>query len=319
MLPRSWARQFGQAGQNISHYGLQNTAEGIMRYIRDPELRALIKSSGATSGSMQHLFEAMRRGESPNLVGRAIGWSESKLRGPLSAGAIPYIEQTTGKALGQSAKDLPRALGRQLSEMNVDVKDLNTRDPADILRDAYSGIVGRVQLLSGDPGQTSASLIGTQAGRLIGQYRPFSLGAARLAKEDYLSPILSGLKNRDLGELGLGLGRTARLLPAALVAQQAAKTLLLPQGEGLNEYLDIGDTLGEAARTNIGLPADLATAYLGGSTRGTGIAKAIASLTPPLASMIKDPDLYKLGMMALPPQYAGPAAMAYPALKSYLP
>src|SRR4029077_356140 len=97
LLPLSWANQMGQAGWNVGRYGLQNTVEGMLRYARDPELRALIEASGARGSSMQHLFEEMRPG-AKNIVGKMIGGSEEQLRGLLSAGQVPYSEDIIKRA-----------------------------------------------------------------------------------------------------------------------------------------------------------------------------------------------------------------------------
>jgi hypothetical protein len=162
-------------------------------------------------------------------------------------------------------------------------------------------------------------LIGTQTGRLLGQFKPFALGAGRLFREDYLAPIGSGLRNRDLGELSLGAGRLLRLLPAAYGAEQAGKALLFPQEQDLGAVVDPIDTLSRVVRTNTGVPGDLALEYLKASSPGTGVGNMIASLSPPVAGILEQPDKYKIAMMLAKPKWAGAAALAYPTLKPYLP
>jgi hypothetical protein len=305
LLPKSFIRQFGQTATNLSRYGLQNTVEGITRYLRDPDFRDLIQASGAKTGSMAHLFNEMQPDVAPNVVGKAIGWSEDKLRGILSAGNVPYQEDILSRlARGESS----RGLSRQLAELGLDT---SATPSASALRDAYAQGVGRLQLLSGEAGQSSASLIGNQVGRTVGQYKPFGLGQARLFRDDILAPIGSGLKNRDMSELSLGAGRLARLIPAALAAEALSGGLT-----GLQSLKapDPQDILERTLRTNIGTPADIGLDLAQG-----GYAGVLKGLTPPISG-IANMDPYTLTIAALSakyPQAGGLAAMLLPLLKEH--
>jgi len=315
LLPKSFIRQLGQTATNVSRYSLQNTAEGITRYLRDPDFRALIESSGAKTGSMAHLFNEMQPGLAPNLVGKSIGWTEDKLRGILSAGNIPYQEDLLSRlARGESS----RGLSRQLAELGIDV---NAVPSASALRDAYAQGVGRLQLLSGEAGQTSASLIGNQVGRTIGQYKPFGLGQARLFRDDILAPLGSGLKNRDMSELSLGAGRLARLIPAAVAAEILAGGLTSLQS--LKEP-DPYDVLSRTLTTNIGTPAEIGLDFARGASEGNlwgGPAAVLKGITPPVSG-VANMDPYTLGVAGLSaasPGVGGVAAMLLPLLKEYGP
>jgi len=316
LLPKSFIRQLGQTATNVSRYGLQNTAEGITRYLRDPDFRDLIQASGAKTGSMAHLFNEMQPDVAPNLVGKAIGWSEDKLRGILSAGNIPYQEGLIGRAL---SGDTSRGLTRQLGELGININTIPYQPSASLARDAYAQGVGRLQLLSGEAGQTSASLIGNQVGRTIGQYKPFGLGQARLFRDDILAPLGSGLKNRDMSEFSLGAGRLARLIPAAIAAEAISGGLTGLQSLKSPDLQDIGE---RTLRTNIGTPADIGLDFARGASEGTlwgGPAAVLKGMTPPISG-IANMDPYTLSVAALSAKYpraGGLAAMLLPLLKEH--
>jgi hypothetical protein len=316
LLPKSFIHQIGQTATNVSRYSLQNTAEGITRYLRDPDFRALIESSGAKTGSMAHLFNEMQPGMAPNLVGKSIGWTEDKLRGILSAGNIPYQEDLLSRlARGESS----RGLSRQLAELGIDINAVPSQPSASALRDAYAQGVGRLQLLSGEAGQTSASLIGNQMGRTIGQYKPFGLGQARLFRDDILAPLGSGLKNRDMSEFSLGAGRLARLIPAAVAAEAISGGLT-----GLQSLKapDPRDILERTLRTNVGTPADIGLDFARGASDGSpwgGPAAVLKGITPPISGLA-NMDPYTLTVAALSAKYpraGGLAAMLLPLLKEH--
>src|SRR4029077_11623365 len=139
----------------------------------------------------------------------------------LSAGQVPYSEDIIKRALDAAAGPgrLSRGLSRPLAEMGIE--DINTipyEPSASLERDMFSRVVGRTQLMSGDPGHSSAWLTGNPVGRLFGQFKSFPLGAARLLGTDVGAPLLSGLRHGDMSELALGAGRAARLIPAGLAA-----------------------------------------------------------------------------------------------------
>lgn len=320
MLPRSWARQFRQQGMNVGRYGLGNTAEGIVRYLKDPEFRALVEASGAKTGSMSRLFNALRPDEAPNLVGRSIGWSEGKLRGLLSAGAVPYREQLIERIAGGGKS---AALARQFREMGEDVGKVGLGRDAEALRDAYSRIVGRTQLLSGEAGQTSADLIGNQWGRTLGQFRPFGLGAYRLFRDDVLSPIAQGLKG-DRSELALGIGRLSKALGTGLAAEEVSRAMLFPQTGQFDP--DPVSAFSEGTRSAVGLPYDIGSEFVEGvgqtGTLGGGAKRAITSLSPPMGDIFNEPELGKLAILGLAmrhPLLGSAAAFTYPLYKDLLP
>jgi hypothetical protein len=307
-LPRTWLRQGGQAAWNLGRYGLENTVEGLTRYRRDPGMRDLLSGSGARTGSMVRHFGEMAPDTEPNWVGRSIGWAEDKLRGPLSAGAVPYTEQLFARA---NAGHQSRGLARQIREMGLEMSEVPATPTASSVRDAYSGIVGRTQLLSSSPGQSSSALIGRPAARGLSQFKPFSLGAARLFRDDVVDPIASGVRNRDMSELGLGVGRLGRLIPSALGAEAVVATLMAAQGLQAPDYTEVPE---RALETNLGLPASLAFA-----AARRGPLRAGSELVPPVASIMEgdSPSSLALAILATKyPQVAGKMAMFAPAFRS---
>ena len=125
------------------------------------------------------------------------------LRGPLAAGYIPQMEDVLSRAArGEAAGTLHGNL-RKPGWTSTTCPPTS----ASLLRDVQPTLTGRYQLMSGDPGQSSAKLLGSEFGRLGGMFQNFPLGAARLFKSDVLAPIGSGLRHGDMSELALGAGR----------------------------------------------------------------------------------------------------------------
>jgi len=360
LLALSGLRQFKQAAWNVARPGWQNTVEGVVRYLKDPDFRALIDAGGGRAGSLTHLFKEMGSDESllgsfakagarrlpssvggpigrgiervqsspllsrlpSNLVGSTIGGAESMLRGPLAAGYIPQMEDVLSRAArGESS----RGLSRQLAEAGLDIKNLPPTSAA-LLRDVQPTLTGRYQLMSGDPGQSSSKLLGSEFGRLAGMFQNFPLGAARLFKNDVLAPIGSGLKNRDMSELALGLGRATRLAPAGLASAAAVRAVSnLAQGKSPADWA-YSDVAHDAAGTILGKPADIYSAVTsakdpttGGVDLPAGVLRAILSQRAPIMNL--NPNWGQLGLLganALSPQLGSALSLAGPAAKEYL-
>jgi hypothetical protein len=409
LLPLSWWNQFNQEAWNIAKPGLQNSVEGLVRYARDPEFRALIQASGGRGSSMEHLFNAVKGetgfgedvlqlakdrlpasisgrleraagmvGESPigrgasrlhsllpeNMVGKGIGWSESMLRGPLGAGHYVHAEGLIGRALDEAATTgrLSRGLSRELREAGIDESKLlsppaaadTTRytwmpyregltrrdfreaagwEPAErvpspyarsahTLRDTGARLTGRYQLMAGDPGHSSARIIGNPWGRVAAQFKSFPLSAARLFKNDVLDPLYQGVRHGDMSELSLGAGRLARLAPAAAVSTGVAMTgKQILQGKGPADWA-YDDLPAQAARDVIGMPADIATKLYSGTDPTTGewspsrgAWEAGKTLLPPVVSLMSRPSWGRLGLLganAMMPKLGSMATMLSP-------
>jgi hypothetical protein len=357
LLALSGLRQFKQAAWNVARPGWQNTVEGMVRYLKDPDFRALIDAGGGRAGSLTHLFKEMGSDESllgsfakagarrlpssvgrglervqgsqllsrlpSNLVGSTIGGAESMLRGPLAAGYIPQMEDVLSRAArGESS----RGLSRQLAEAGLDINNLPPTS-ASLLRDVQPTLTGRYQLMSGDPGQSSAKLLGSEFGRLGGMFQNFPLGAARLFKSDVLAPIGSGLRHGDMSELALGAGRATRLIPAGLASAAAVRAATnLAQGKSPADWA-YSDVANDAAGTIVGKPADLYSALtsLRDPTTGkldlpAGALRALSSQTPPIMNMWRHPSWGQVGLLGanvLSPQLGSALSLAGPALKGY--
>jgi hypothetical protein len=257
-----------------------------------------------------------------NLVGKSIGWSEGMLRGPLGAGHYVHAEDLWQRALDAAASGtrFSRGLSRELreagwnDEMFKDLPEMSAHD----LRNAGATLTGRYQLMSGDPGHTSARLIGSPWGRIAAQFKAFPLGAARLARSDLYEPIKSGLLNRDMSELSLGVGRLARLAAAGYGSQLAVEA-----GKGLFKGQSPADWATNeaptrAAKTILGSFADIPIDMF---SEGGGVWKAAKNQLPPVFSIGDQPTKTELSLLlanALVPKAGAVATMLSPAWKEFL-
>jgi hypothetical protein len=268
-----------------------------------------------------------------NLVGKSIGFSESMLRGPLGAGHYVHTEDLIQRALDAAATTgtLSRGLSRELREAGINEADVLAGSPdllsAHTLRNAGATLTGRYQLMSGDPGHSSARIIGSPWGRVAAQFKSFPLGSARLFKSDVLEPLYSGVRNRDMSELALGGGRLARLVPASVGAAYAAKAgKELVRGKSPADWA-FEDVPGQAASTVGGMLYDLPAAIYKGEDPATGewdaweAAKNVGeTLTPPIFGALRRPDPSKFSLLAanaLAPKLGAALTMLSPAWQQY--
>lgn len=270
-----------------------------------------------------------------NLVGSAIGGSESLLRGPLASGYIPYTEDLIERALdaASTSGSLSRGLSRELAEAGLNADDfLNSsrytpyQRSAHTLRNVHSNMAGRYQLMAGDPGQASSRLTGTAAGRLFGQFQPFTLGAARLAKTDILDPLWQGATRGDLSELGLGAGRLARLVPAGIGMAGISKALKEAYAAKPTDEWDLSTAPKDALKTIGGMPASLLIELLSATDKetgehnwGEGAVNALSSLIPPVGNLedvVRGKGLL-LAANAISPSLGSMMTMASPAVVAH--
>jgi hypothetical protein len=268
-----------------------------------------------------------------NLVGKSIGWSESMLRGPLGAGHYVHTEDLIQRALDAAATTgtLSRGLSRELREAGISEADVLAQSPdllsPHTLRNAGATLTGRYQLMSGDPGHSSARIIGSPWGRVAAQFKSFPLGAARLFKSDVLSPLYSGAVNRDMSELALGGGRLARLVaaaPAAAFVAQSAKEFV--RGKSPADWI-YEDVPSQAAKTVVGMPADLVDAIYRAKDPKTGewdaweATKNVGeTLTPPIFGALRRPDPSRFSLLAanaIAPKLGALGTMLSPAWQQY--
>lgn len=264
-----------------------------------------------------------------NLVGKSIGWSESMLRGPLGAGHYVHGENLIERGLGAAETGrFTRGLSRELAEAGIDQKDLADpelmRSPL-TLRNTGRNLTNRYQLMAGDPGHSSAKIIGNPWGRVLAQFKSFPLGAARLFKNDVLDPLYRGAINRDMSEFQLGAERLARLIPAAAASTGVAMTgKQILQGKGPADWA-YDELPSQAFRDVVGMPADLATKLYSGTDPETGkwsawrgAGAAAASLAPPAVGVFNRPTPARLSFLAanaLMPKLGSAATMFSPYLE----
>ena len=340
---RALIQASGGQGSSMEH--LFNEMVGEPGALRDFARAGLARLPTGISGPLER--GASRIAESPlgkgvsnlaaylpeNLVGKGIGWSESMLRGPLGAGHYVHTEDLIQRALDAAATTgtLSRGLSRELREAGINEADVLAGSPdllsAHTLRNAGATLTGRYQLMSGDPGHSSARIIGSPWGRVAAQFKSFPLGAARLFKSDVLDPLRSGISNRDMSELALGGGRLARLVPAALGAAYAAKAgKELVRGKSPADWA-FDDVPGQAASTVGGMLYDLPAAIYKGEDPTTGqwdaweAAKNVGeTLTPPIFGALRRPDPVRFGALAanaLLPKLGAAGTMFLPAIEQY--
>ena len=279
----------------------------------------MINASGAKTNPMADILAEMNK-DMPSYTGKTIGMVERPLRSFFSAGLVPYAERTIGQAASGKATGATR---RQLAEMGIDIdlipKDADYQASAHTVRNAFPQLTGRLHLLSNDPGQQSRALTGNQWGRVAGQYRPFSLGTYGLFRDDYVEPVLAGLKNRDMSELALAGGRLARQLPSAAALSAVSSGLVFGQTLG-GDKPDPREILKRAVSGTVGWPADVGLSFLMGKGGYGKVKDTLGSLTPPLAGILDDPEtLALMGLGAYAPRTGGAASLLYPAIKKRLP
>jgi hypothetical protein len=368
LLSLSGLRQFKQAAWNVAKPGWQNFVEGATDYIRDPDVRALLKEGGGGQGSLSHLFSQMTPEESllgsyarlgasklpskigeplkraidypattrlealfpKNVIGGTIGASEGQLRsGILSAGYLPYTEKLIQRAIeaGAPGGRMTRGLSRELAEAGIDAADPRMGMLT------HPNLTGRYQLMSGDPGQSSARLTGSEGGRLLGMFQNFPLGAARLFKSDIVDPMASGVRHGlmhgDASELALGAGRLTRYIPAGLAAGAAvAVGENLAKGR-LNPADWAFDHVGEdMVSTLTGKFGDLYYGVNSARDKETGeldvpsgLLRAFTSQVPPIARVGNRPTWGQLGYHAatlLHPQAGSALSLFKPAIDEYV-
>lgn len=218
LLGGSWMTQLGQAATPVWRYGLGNTIEGMLRYKRDPALRALIDASGVRDPGFAHLAF----GDAPvaSLPIKAISGIERFLRGPLNAGAVPYIEDLSAQA---AAGPVSKAVAKQLDELLMTPESAARPLTALSLQDAIQASGRRAQFHAGIIGQTGNKFL-DQPVRSIVSLQPYGWKAWQAAQDDVLEPLLS----RDASLRQLGASRLAKLIGAGLAAETLREAVQSP-------------------------------------------------------------------------------------------
>lgn len=215
LLGGSWATQLGQMATPIRQYGLGNTVEGMLRYRRDPYLRALIDSSGVRDAGWSELISG-----NTGMTGypiKAITGVERFLRGPLNAGVVPYLEDLAGKV---DSGPITKAVEKQLDELMVDPEALADGITPSLLRDAIQASGRRTQFHPGVVGQ-QGHYFQTGLGKMMTALQPYGWSAWQSMQDDVLEPLLS----RDSSLRALGASRLSRGLAAGVGAEGLREVL----------------------------------------------------------------------------------------------
>jgi len=222
MLGGSWATQLGQAATPIRQYGLGNTIEGLVRYYRDPSLRALIDASGVRDAGYAN-FVAQGAGDLATAPIRAIGKVEKFLRGPMNAGVVPYLEGIADRVAAAGGEPLTRGMQKQLEELLLTPERLRSEGLTyNLLKDAIQASGRRTQFHAGTIGQTGNAFL-TPGMKQMFSLQPFGWSAWTSLQDDVLEPLLS--RNSDASLRLLGASRLGRMVPAALAAESARELL----------------------------------------------------------------------------------------------
>ena len=274
LLGGSWATQLGQAASPIWRYGLENTMEGIGRYLRDPDLRAIINASGVRdSGYASYL--AGGNDSLSSLPIRAIGGVERVLRGPANAGVVPYLEKLADEVAGGRSNS---AVAKQLQELMLTPQRLAGGSAGldwDTLKDAIQASGRRAQFHAGMIGQTGNAFLDPGVAKTAVSLQPFGWSAWTAAQDDILEPLFS--KHDSLARLGMG--RLTRMIPAALGAEALRE--LVTSGVRL-QTPNWREVLANAAGTQFGTPGQI----LGGQLALESNVDPRFSLTPPIVSVL---------------------------------
>jgi hypothetical protein len=281
-LPLTYATQAGQLATPIINFGVGNQIEGLTRYISDPSYRTLMKaSSGVAPGAAGMLQKMGAKG----LGSRMTGAMERGLRTWGSAGAIPYAEDVLGRAAARHAAGTPfnAALTRQLTEMGANPADwaYEATPSASVLGDLTAKQIHRTQFNSMAPGQAAPWLTSDPKGQTIGQFWPFGLDAARLARSRLVRPITQGTKTLvtkgDPSDLWLGLTRAARIPGAVALGEGVRETIKAAHQMRAPDYSKI---LYTGAGTTGGTLGDIASSYAQGWDPGS-------RFVPPAFSLLR--------------------------------
>jgi len=274
LLGGSWATQLGQAASPIWRYGLGNTMEGIGRYLRDPDLRALVNASGVRDSGYANYLAAGNDSLS-SLPIRAIGKVESILRGPLNAGVVPYVEKLADDVAGGRSN---AAVAKQLEELLLTPDRLAGGSAGldwNTLKDAIQASGRRSQFHAGMIGQTGNAFLDPGVAKTAVSLQPFGWSAWTAAQDDILEPLLS--KDSDLRKLGMG--RLARMIPASLGAEALRE--LITSGVRLQRP-NPREVVANALGTQFGTPGQI----LGGQLVLESNVDPRFSLTPPIVSVL---------------------------------
>ena len=251
MLGGSWATQLGQAATPIRQYGLGNTIEGLVRYYRDPTMRALIDASGVRDAGYAN-FVAQGAGDLATAPIRAIGKVEKFLRGPMNAGVVPYLEDIADRVAVAGGEPVTRATQKQLEELLLTPERLRAEGLTyDLLKDAIQASGRRTQFHAGTIGQTGNAFLSPGMKQMF-SLQPFGWSAWTSLQDDVLEPLLS--RNSDASLRLLGARRLGRMVPAALAAESARE--LVASGIRVREP-DRREILANALGTQGGTPGQL--------------------------------------------------------------
>lgn len=254
MLGQSAATQFGQAATPVWRYGFKNAVKGLRDYVRDPSFRTLTDVSGATESGVA------REMEPGTLPRRLMSTVEGGLRGPLNAGAKPYLEDLIAQV---QAGDQSAALTKKLAELHLQPEELQGGMTADLLKRVLNVSADRNQFHPYEPGVTGPAF-SSPWGKLMTQFQPFGHSSWRLTQEDVLEPLLGrqGWRNaRATGDYSLqklGAARAARQLLAGVPAAAATEGTKAAFGLRAPDPMNVAQ---QFMGTQFGTPGQVASAY----------------------------------------------------------
>lgn len=250
LLGQSAATQFGQAATPVWRYGFKNSFRGLRDYMTDPSFRTLSGVSGAEESG---LAREMTKKTIPRTLMEKV---EGGLRGPLNAGAKPYLEDLIAEV---QAGNRNAAVMKKLAELHMTPDELEGGMNADLLKRALNITADRNQFHPYEPG-ASGSVFSNPWGKLVTQFQPFGHSSWRLTQEDVLEPLLgmegwrNAVKSGDYSLQALGAARAARQVAAGLPA--AAATEVTKSALGLRAP-DLGNVAQNFVGTHLGTPGQV--------------------------------------------------------------
>jgi hypothetical protein len=250
LLGQSAATQFGQAATPVWRYGFKNSVKGLKDYLTDPSFRALSSVSGAEESG---IARELTKKAIPRKLMETV---EGGLRGPLNAGAKPYLEDLIAEV---QAGNRSAAVMKKLSELHMAPEELEGGMNADLLKRALNITADRNQFHPYEPG-VSGQVFTSPYGKLMTQFQPFGHSSWRLTQEDVIEPLLgiegwrNAVKTGDYSLQALGAARAARQVAAGLPA--AAATEATKSVMGLREP-DLGNVAQNFIGTHLGTPGQV--------------------------------------------------------------